>query len=87
MEELRLTDKTLYDLATVKDEGTGGTTIPVLQGKEKVEGFFPREMRLPTDTPGKDGWNYNWKYVPEVKALEKISFKEVVDEPAEATKA
>jgi large subunit ribosomal protein L40 len=25
-----------------------------------VEGFFPREMRVPVDTPPRDGWRYDW---------------------------
>lgn len=27
-------------------------------------GFFPRELRVPTDTPSRDGWNY--EFVPNV---------------------
>lgn len=58
-------------------------TEPVLQGREKYERLFPREMRLPTDTPGKDGWDYKWKWKPEEKAAEKINFK--YHKPEEAT--
>ena len=74
-ETLRLHDKALYDLATQEARGSASATVPVMQGKEKYERLFPREMRLPTDTPGKGGWDYGWVYVPEEKALEKISFK------------
>ncbi|KZT08626.1 uncharacterized protein LAESUDRAFT_696760 [Laetiporus sulphureus 93-53] len=29
----------------------------------RVRGLFPRELRIPTDTPSRDGWNYDWKPV------------------------
>ena len=25
-----------------------------------IEGFFPRELRVPVDTPPRDGWQYDW---------------------------
>lgn len=33
-----------------------------MQGR--LPGLFPREMRLPTDTPPRSGWNYDWKAPP-----------------------
>ncbi|KIJ53416.1 hypothetical protein M422DRAFT_242567 [Sphaerobolus stellatus SS14] len=27
----------------------------------RIRGLFPRELRLPVDTPSKDGWNHDWK--------------------------
>lgn len=27
----------------------------------RVRGLFPRELRIPTDTPSRNGWNYEWK--------------------------
>ncbi|KAJ4485618.1 hypothetical protein J3R30DRAFT_1384233 [Lentinula aciculospora] len=27
----------------------------------RVRGLFPREMRVPTDTPSRNGWKYDWK--------------------------
>lgn len=27
----------------------------------RIEGLFPREMRLPTDTPRTAGWDHAWK--------------------------
>ena len=27
----------------------------------RLPGLFPREMRIPTDTPPRSGWDYNWK--------------------------
>ncbi len=29
----------------------------------RVRGLFPRELRIPTDTPPRSGWNYDWKPV------------------------
>lgn len=26
----------------------------------RVRGLFPRELRIPTETPAPSGWNYNW---------------------------
>ena len=25
-----------------------------------IEGFFPRDLRVPVDTPPRDGWQYDW---------------------------
>jgi large subunit ribosomal protein L40 len=30
----------------------------------RIRGLFPRELRAPTDTPSRDGWNYHWKPFP-----------------------
>ncbi|KAF8711868.1 mitochondrial translation, partial [Rhizoctonia solani] len=30
------------------------------KAESRVEGLFPREMRMPTDTPSRDGWNHGW---------------------------
>ncbi|THV06571.1 hypothetical protein K435DRAFT_743693 [Dendrothele bispora CBS 962.96] len=27
----------------------------------RIRGLFPRELRMPTDTPSKTGWNYHYK--------------------------
>ncbi|GJJ07799.1 hypothetical protein Clacol_002004 [Clathrus columnatus] len=27
----------------------------------RLRGLFPRELKLPTDTPSKEGWNHDWK--------------------------
>ena len=29
--------------------------------ESRLPGLFPREMRLPTDTPPREGWVYNWR--------------------------
>jgi large subunit ribosomal protein L40 len=26
-----------------------------------IEGFFPRDLRVPVDTPPRDGWQYDWE--------------------------
>ncbi len=27
----------------------------------RIPGLFPRELRVPTDTPPRSGWNYEWE--------------------------
>ncbi|KIK70478.1 hypothetical protein GYMLUDRAFT_184154 [Collybiopsis luxurians FD-317 M1] len=27
----------------------------------RIRGLFPRELRIPTDTPSRNGWKYDWK--------------------------
>lgn len=40
--------------------------LKTLKGQEKkavesrIRGLFPRELRIPTDTPSRDGWRYEW---------------------------
>jgi large subunit ribosomal protein L40 len=36
-----------------------GTERLAVEGR--IRGLFPREMRIPTDTPPKSGWNHDWK--------------------------
>lgn len=31
--------------------------------ESRLPGLFPRELRVPTDTPARDGWNYEWRPV------------------------
>lgn len=41
--------------------------LKTLRGTERLaaegrpRGLFPREMRIPTDTPPRGGWNHDWK--------------------------
>jgi len=48
--------------------------MKTLRGTEKralesrPPGLFPRELRVPTDTPPRDGWNYVWKPVVSVRS-------------------
>jgi large subunit ribosomal protein L40 len=39
-----------------------GTERKALEAR--IRGLFPRELRIPTDTPPRDGWNYDWKPFP-----------------------
>lgn len=43
-EELARVDQRLYRIATSKKE----------------TGYFPIELRIPTDTPPREGWNHGW---------------------------
>jgi len=29
--------------------------------ESRIRGLFPRELRMPTETPSRTGWNYEWK--------------------------
>ncbi|KAJ6486209.1 hypothetical protein C8R47DRAFT_533586 [Mycena vitilis] len=38
--------------------------LPALEGRAfdaRVRGLFPRELKIPADTPSKTGWDYSWK--------------------------
>jgi large subunit ribosomal protein L40 len=72
VDQLKEVDERLFHWATVpRDqrrvikpelEALRGTKGPVRRALEaKIEGLFPREMRLPTDTPSIGGWNHDWK--------------------------
>jgi large subunit ribosomal protein L40 len=75
MEELERVDKTLYTSANKEEDPRARSVVEselsrtmktseirILEGR--VRGLFPRELRIPADTPSKDGWNYNWKSFP-----------------------
>ena len=44
-----------------------GTSRAAVEARS-IEGFFPRDLRVPVDTPPRDGWQYEWapprKYKP-----------------------
>ncbi|KAJ7204482.1 hypothetical protein GGX14DRAFT_647255 [Mycena pura] len=72
MDELRSIDLRLYMEANkVEDprrrsqiEMDMAKAMPVLEARAfdaRIRGLFPREAKIPTDTPSKDGWNYDWK--------------------------
>ncbi len=75
MEELERVDKSLY-LAANKEEdprarsaaetGLSRTlkTSEIRTLEARVRGLFPRELRIPSDTPPKDGWNHDWRPFP-----------------------
>jgi large subunit ribosomal protein L40 len=80
MDDLEQTDATLYRIATSKpdpravDQETA-ESLKEYRGAERralearVEGLFPRDLRIPTDTPSRDGWNYDW--TPPLQSSEK----------------
>jgi len=72
MEELEKLDSTLYMGANKIEDPRVWTAAELeksgqLRGAEKrafdwrIRGLFPRELRLPTDTPSRNGWDYQWK--------------------------
>ena len=48
------TAKDLEALKTMK-----GAEKKAMEGR--LPGLFPREFRIPTDTPPRSGWDYEWK--------------------------
>jgi large subunit ribosomal protein L40 len=72
VEELKNVDDRLFHWATVpRDQrrlikpeaealrGARGSVRKALEAR--IEGLFPRELRVPTDTPSTSGWDYDWK--------------------------
>lgn len=75
MEELEKIDPRLYMEANRTEDPRRRTEgeVEVAKTMRDVEkqaleararGLFPRELKVPTDTPSKAGWNYNWKPFP-----------------------
>ncbi|TCD70124.1 hypothetical protein EIP91_004853 [Steccherinum ochraceum] len=71
MEKLRELDPVLYRAANELEDPRARSEeetelLKTLKGPEKkamearIRGLFPRELRVPTETPSRDGWNYNW---------------------------
>ncbi|KAJ7109772.1 hypothetical protein C8R44DRAFT_262519 [Mycena epipterygia] len=71
MEELKSIDLKLYMAANeVEDprvrsrvEMEMAKSMPALEARAfsaRIRGLFPRELRVPTETPSKTGWNYEW---------------------------
>ncbi|KAJ8509167.1 hypothetical protein ONZ45_g8636 [Pleurotus djamor] len=72
MEELEKIDSRLFMEANKPEDPRARSQAEVelaksLKGSEKktlearIRGLFPRELRIPTDTPPRTGWNYEWK--------------------------
>jgi large subunit ribosomal protein L40 len=72
VEELAKVDERLFHWATVPRDprrliqpeaealrGVRGSARKALEAR--IEGLFPRELRLPTDSPSLNGWNEEWK--------------------------
>ncbi len=75
MGELEKLDQALFKEANRSEDPRKRSPVEVelskkLRGAAKkalesrLPGLFPREMRLPTDTPPREGWNYNWRPSP-----------------------
>ncbi|KAG8862804.1 hypothetical protein FRB96_000814 [Tulasnella sp. 330] len=75
MDKLKKLDRRLYDIAVAKVDPRGilpddAEDLKPLKGParrfwlSRVQGLFPREMWIPTDTPRKNGWSYEWKAPP-----------------------
>jgi large subunit ribosomal protein L40 len=71
MDELEKIDPQLFSEASLREDprqrGMAETKLAkTLRGVEKKvlesrpPGLFPRELRVPTDTPARDGWKYEW---------------------------
>lgn len=71
METLRELDTRLYTEANVEEDPRQRSeleleTLKTLKGGAKravdsrIRGLFPRELRIPTDTPSRNGWNHDW---------------------------
>ncbi|KAG8832585.1 hypothetical protein FRC17_001096 [Serendipita sp. 399] len=80
MDDLEKTNPRLYRLATSKADprkmdADAQEEAKLYRGIERkafearIEGLFPRDLRIPTDTPSRDGWTYDWR--PLLKASEK----------------
>ena len=75
MEELRKVDSRLYMEANKPEDPRArsmaemelartlkASELRTLEGR--IRGLFPRELRVPTDTASRNGWNYSWKPFP-----------------------
>ena len=75
MEELRRVDSRLYMEANKLEDPRARSmaemeiaktlkTSELRTMEARIRGLFPRELRIPIDTPPRDGWNYDWKPFP-----------------------
>ncbi|KAG6813993.1 hypothetical protein H0H92_004486 [Tricholoma furcatifolium] len=75
MEELRRVDDRLYMEANKQEDPRARTeaerelaktmkSTEVRTLEARIRGLFPRELRIPTDTPSHSGWNYECKPFP-----------------------
>ncbi|KAI1794006.1 hypothetical protein LXA43DRAFT_999314 [Ganoderma leucocontextum] len=71
METLRLVAPNLYEEANKEEDPRARSPaetglLKKLKGPEKkavearIRGLFPRELRMPTDTPPRNGWTYDF---------------------------
>lgn len=75
MEELENIDTRLYMEANKQEDPRARNqaemallktmkTSEIRSLEARIRGLFPRELRIPTDTPPRIGWNYDWKPFP-----------------------
>jgi len=75
MEELEKVDSRLYMEANKQEDPRTRSqaemalmktmkTSEIRSLEARIRGLFPRELRIPTDTPPRSGWNYEWKPFP-----------------------
>ncbi|KIY46335.1 hypothetical protein FISHEDRAFT_47478 [Fistulina hepatica ATCC 64428] len=71
MEELQRVEPHLYSEANKAEDPRTRSQIEMQTLKQmstlekktlegRIRGLFPRELRIPTDTPSRSGWNYDW---------------------------
>lgn len=71
MEKLHELEPKLYQAANELEDPRARSEeetelLQTMKGPEKkaaearIRGLFPREIRVPTDTPSREGWNYTW---------------------------
>ncbi|KAG8926303.1 hypothetical protein FRC02_008984 [Tulasnella sp. 418] len=72
LDKLQELDPQLYEIATARVDQKGilpddAAELKTLKGPAKklyqsrIQGLFPREMKIPVDTPRREGWDYAWK--------------------------
>jgi len=72
MEELKNIDLKLYMEANEVEDPRRRSEVesgvmkgmPAMEARAvdaRIRGLFPRELKIPADTPSKTGWNYQWK--------------------------
>ncbi|KAJ6520264.1 hypothetical protein C8R45DRAFT_54985 [Mycena sanguinolenta] len=72
MDELKKIDLRLYMEANKVEDPRARSGVememmkqlPALEARAfdaRIRGLFPREMKVPAETPSKTGWDYNWK--------------------------
>jgi large subunit ribosomal protein L40 len=71
MDELHDINPILYEEANKREDPKARSDeekqlLKQLKGTEaraleaRIRGLFPREMKVPSDTPSREGWNYKW---------------------------
>jgi large subunit ribosomal protein L40 len=95
MEELRLFDQDRFDQVNVLEDPRvripeQEAQIKLLKGPERqfiagrIRGLFPREMRIPTSTPSRAGWDHGWRSPVVIAEEARQAAKEAADAAAAA---